>query len=225
MMRDGVGDTAKNVFVGRTPSGVTFQYRHTAGQSTTVNNVTAPNQSTDFRLVRSGLTFTGYYKAHTSTTWISLGSHTFSSFNALALTGLAVSTQTSGATTDAVFYSGKIVEPPGFLWPNLTPDPDPTPPPGTTPCAGLCSPATTFTWSGNNHQSGQLGTGAICRETTHALAGGNCSNLFNGRTLQVNGVTETCNGQNWSSVPAARNGGYCVALTAGERSDAAFALW
>jgi len=225
MMRDSIADTAKNVFVGKIPGGVTFQYRDATGQGTTVSNVTTNNQSTDFRLDRTGSTFAGYYKLHGATTWIALGSHTFSSFNVKALTGLAVSTQTATATTDAVFYSGHVIEPPGFLWPNLVAEPDPTPPPTGRPCDSLCTPPSTFTWSGNNFQSGALGTGAVCMETTHALAGGNCSNVTSPRTLQVNGVTETCNGQNWSSVPAARNGGYCVALPAGQTSSAAFALW
>lgn len=228
MMRDGVGDTAKNVFVGKTPSGVTFQYRNSTGGSTTVTNVATPNQPTDFRLVRSGnggLTFTAYSELHGTTQWNQLGSRTFTSFNPKALTGLAVSTQTSSATTDAVFYSGRLVEPPGFLWPNLQPDPEPNPPSGSGPCANSCSPVSTIPWSGSTYQSGQLGTGAICLETTHAVAGGNCSNLFNGRQLQVNDVTQTCNGQNWSSVPAPRNGGYCIELSPGDRWDASFALW
>lgn len=228
MMRDGIGDTAKNVFVGKTPGGVTFQYRNSTGGITTANNVTTPNQPTDFRLVRSGatgLTFTAYYKLHGTTNWTQLGSRTFSSFNPKALTGLAVSTQTASATTDAVFYSGRRVEPPAFLWPDLQPDPDPDPPSSGGPCDSLCSPTSTFPWSSGSYNSGQLGTGAICLETTHAVAGGNCSNLFNGRQLQVNDVTQTCNGQNWSSVPAPRNGGYCIELSAGERWDAAFALW
>jgi hypothetical protein len=62
-------------------------------------------------------------------------------------------------------------------------------------------------------------------ETTHPVAGGNCSNVFSGRQFLVNDVAQTCNGQNWSSVPPARNGGYCVELTPGERWDAAFTVW
>jgi hypothetical protein len=37
------------------------------------------------------------------------------------------------------------------------------------------------------------------------------------RTLQVNGTTEPCNSGNWPSVPAARNGGYCIQTTAGNQ--------
>ncbi len=224
MMRDNAIDTAKNVFVGKTPSGVTFQYRNSTGGSTTVSNVTTPNQPTSFRLVRSGLTFTASYRAQGSSTWLPLGSHTFSSFNAKALTGLAVSSQTSGGETNAVFFSGRKVEPPGFLWPDLQPDPDPDPGPGGSPCAGLCTGATQFTWM-NNYQSGQLGTGAVCLETSHPVAGGNCSNVFSGRQFLLNDTAQTCNGQNWSSVPPPRNGGYCVELTPGERWDAAFTVW
>ncbi|HEY6722743.1 MAG TPA: hypothetical protein VI197_01895, partial [Polyangiaceae bacterium] len=153
--------------------------------------------------------------------WILLGSYAFSSFNAKALSGLAVSSETSGGTSSAVFNSDRTIEPPGFVWLAGTPAPDPVP---ARPCDDLCTGATTFTF-GNNYQSGALGTGAICRETTEPVAGGNCSNVASGRTFQVNGVSKTCNGQNWSSVPAARNGGYCVQLSSGNWSTAAFTVW
>jgi len=224
MIRDNAIDTAKNVFVGKTPSGVTFQYRDATGGVTTVSNTNAPNVPTAFRLVRSGLTISGYYRAQGSASWISLGSHAFSSFNANALMGLAVSSQNQGARADAVFNSDVKYEPPAFLWPDLQPDNNPPAPPSGRPCDGICTGATTFTF-GNNYQSGQLGTGAVCRETTHAVMGGNCSNVTSPRQLTLNGVAETCNGQNWSSVPAARNGGYCIALAPGQRQDAAFTVF
>jgi hypothetical protein len=53
-------------------------------------------------------------------------------------------------------------------------------------------------------------------QTTQAVHGGNCGNFQSPRSLSVNGVTETCNNQNWSSVPPRRNGGYCVNVTAGQ---------
>jgi len=84
-----------------------------------------------------------------------------------------------------------------------------------TPCAGICSNPTTFTWTGS-YQSGNLGTGAVCRETTHPVVGGNCGNFSGGRTLSVNGTVMPCNNNNWPSVPPARNGGYCVSTTAGQ---------
>jgi len=220
MIRDRAIDTSKNVFVGKTPSGVTFQYRD-AANSTVVINLTTPNQPTSFRLTRTSNTFRGYYKAQGASSWILIGTYTFSSFASKAMVGLAVSSETSGGSSSAVFNSDRKFEPPGFVWLPGTPAPDPIP---ARPCDGLCSGATTFTF-GNNYQSGALGTGAICRETTDPVAGGNCSNVANGRTFQINGVSKTCNGQNWSSVPAARNGGYCVQLGTGNWSSAAFTVF
>ena len=91
-------------------------------------------------------------------------------------------------------------------------------------CAGLCTSPTVFTMNGN-YQSGNLGTGAVCYQTTSVIHGGNCSNFASPRTLKVNGTTETCGGGNWSSLPAARNGGYCIQTTSGNQSYASFALW
>jgi hypothetical protein len=90
---------------------------------------------------------------------------------------------------------------------------------GTTPCAGLCTSPVVFT--SQNYQSGNLGTGATCHETTVNLNGGNCSNLSS-RTLKVNNTTMSCNG--WS-LPAKRNGGYCIQVTAGTPSYTSFATW
>jgi hypothetical protein len=85
-----------------------------------------------------------------------------------------------------------------------------------TPCSGLCANPTTFTINGS-FQSGQLGTGAVCLQTTAVLHGGNCGNFVSPRTLSVNGTVETCNNQNWTTVPRARNGGYCIQTTAGNQ--------
>ena len=95
---------------------------------------------------------------------------------------------------------------------------------GTTACTGLCSNPVNFSINGS-YQSGNLGTGAICYQTTSTINGGNCGNFASGRTLKVNGTTETCNGGNWSSVPAKRNGGYCIQTTAGNYSYAYFTAW
>jgi hypothetical protein len=46
-----------------------------------------------------------------------------------------------------------------------------------------------------------------------------------GRTLTVNGTTETCTGSNWPSIPAKRNNGYCLQVTSGGLSYASFATW
>jgi len=95
---------------------------------------------------------------------------------------------------------------------------------GTTACTGLCTNPINFTINGS-YQSGNLGTGAVCYQTTSTINSGNCGNLASPRTLKVNGTTETCNGGNWSSVPAKRNGGYCVQTTAGNYSYAYFTAW
>ena len=77
----------------------------------------------------------------------------------------------------------------------------------------------------SSYQSGALGTGTICRQTTQKVVGGNCGNFAGGRTLSVNGKVMTCNGANWSSIPAPRNGGYCVTTTAGKHSYAYFTTY
>ena len=92
------------------------------------------------------------------------------------------------------------------------------------PCAGLCSNPINFTDNGG-FQSGNLGTGAICYQTTSTVRGGNCGNFVSPRSLKVNGTTEPCNSGNWPSVPAARNGGYCVQATAGNQSFAFFSVF
>jgi len=86
---------------------------------------------------------------------------------------------------------------------------------GNNPCAGICTNPQNITWSGS-FQGTNLGTGARCFQTTQAVNGGNCGNFQSPRSLSVNGVTEVCNNQNWSSVPPRRNGGYCVNVTAGQ---------
>jgi subtilisin family serine protease len=94
----------------------------------------------------------------------------------------------------------------------------------SNPCANFCTNPQQISWSGS-YQSGSLGTGTVCRETTQPVVGGNCGNLTSGRQLTVNGVTMPCNAQNWPSVPAAVNGGYCVQATAGNQPWAFFTLW
>jgi len=95
---------------------------------------------------------------------------------------------------------------------------------GSTPCSGLCSNPTSFTINGS-YSSGNLGTGAVCYQTTSTIKGGNCGNFVSPRTLSVNGTTESCTGGNWSSIPAKRNGGYCIQTTSGNYSYAYFTSW
>jgi hypothetical protein len=96
---------------------------------------------------------------------------------------------------------------------------------GSGPCANLCSNPSSFTVNGS-FQSGNLGTGAVCFQTTSPIHGGNCGNFASPRTLSVNGTTENCvNGGNWPSVPQPVNGGYCVQTTAGNQAWAFFTVW
>jgi hypothetical protein len=93
-----------------------------------------------------------------------------------------------------------------------------------TPCQGLCTNPTIFTINGS-FQSGNLTTSARCFQTTSVIHGGNCGNFVSPRTLSVNGQQRPCNYQNWSSVPAPRNGGYCIQVTSGNHPWAYLTAW
>ncbi|MES1172938.1 MAG: hypothetical protein ABUL62_01325 [Myxococcales bacterium] len=93
---------------------------------------------------------------------------------------------------------------------------------GGSPCSGFCSNPVTFNGA---LQSGNLGTGAVCYQTTANINGGNCGNFVSPRTLSVNGTVMTCNNGNWPSIPAKVNGGYCVYTTAGNQPWAYFTTW
>ncbi|KYF62115.1 peptidase [Sorangium cellulosum] len=93
---------------------------------------------------------------------------------------------------------------------------------GGTACSGLCTSPTLF--SGPSYNSGNLGTGAVCFETTANLTGANCGNFASGRTFEVNGTAVTCNGGN-ITLPAKRNGGYCFEASAGNQAWAYFSTW
>ena len=74
-----------------------------------------------------------------------------------------------------------------------------------------CVPDKTITGSGSGN-SGNFGTaGAYCFNTPDSITGWNCSN-FTGRTLKVNGVTETCGAM---PLPAKVNGFYYFDSSAG----------
>jgi len=98
------------------------------------------------------------------------------------------------------------------------------PPAGTNPCAGLCSNPYVFSVE-SNFQSGNLGTGSICYETTSVIHGGNCGNFVSPRTLSVNGTVMSCSYSNWATIPAPRNSGYCVQTTSGDHPWAYLTLW
>jgi len=95
-----------------------------------------------------------------------------------------------------------------------------------TPCSGLCNNPVRFSVAdGSNFQSGNLGTGTSCFETTSSLFQGESSSFVAGKTLTVNGRPEPLNG-NWNyPLPPMRNEGYCIQTTAGNNSFAAFAAW
>ena len=79
---------------------------------------------------------------------------------------------------------------------------------GTTTGAEPCVPAKTVTGG----MSGYFGTtGAYCFRTPDRISGWNCSNI-DGRTLKVNGVTETCGAL---PLPAKVNGYYYFDVSAG----------
>jgi hypothetical protein len=136
-------------------------------------------------------------------------------------------TAPGGTQEIRITYDNDLYQPPQDrnLWlDKVSVDCGPPVPTGNA-CAGLCSNPTSFTWSGATYQSGNIGTGAICRETTHPVIGGNCGNLAAGRQLLVNGTAVVCNGANWSVVPPARNGGYCIQATPGNWAWAFYTLW
>lgn len=93
---------------------------------------------------------------------------------------------------------------------------------GSTPCSGLCSSPVVF--SSQSYHSGNLGTAATCHETTASLQGLNCGSFAAGRTFHINGALVTCNGAN-VTLPATRNGGYCMQASAGDPPWAYFSTF
>ena len=95
-----------------------------------------------------------------------------------------------------------------------------------TPCSGLCNNPVRFSVAdGSSFQSGALGTGESCFETTSRLFQGESSSFQSPRTLKINGRTEPLNG-NWNyPLPPMRNDGYCIQVSAGQFPWAAFAAW
>jgi len=93
-----------------------------------------------------------------------------------------------------------------------------------SPCSGLCANPVAFSVpDGTTFSSGDLGTGAACYETLSQIDTGTCIGVPPGRRLTVNGVEETCNNQGWPSpLPQQRNEGYCIQLTPGANTNAAF---
>lgn len=88
-------------------------------------------------------------------------------------------------------------------------------------CASLCSNPTRS--SNRYYHSGNMGSQATCHELSANLSGMVCGNLASGRRLKVNGKTIDCSRH--ITLPAKRNGGYCVQTNAGPYDWAYFATW
>jgi uncharacterized repeat protein (TIGR02543 family) len=171
----------------------------TAGNAQAVLSWTAVSGATSYTVLRSTTSGSGY--------------------SAVA-TGLTTTTYTNTGLTNGTTYYYVIAAGNSCGTGVNSTQVSATPSAGTTPCSGRCSPIVVKT--GQNQQSGNLGTGAICHETTGVtFGGGNCSNMT-GRTLTVNGTTMSCS--NWA-IPAKVNNGYCIQVTSGGVSYASYSTW
>ena len=93
---------------------------------------------------------------------------------------------------------------------------------GTGPCAGICANPGEVE---PNTNSGDLGIAETCDEVIGNVRNMVCGNFVAPRTLTVNGTAEfPCGGGN-VTLPAARNGGYCMQASAGNYSYAYFATY
>jgi hypothetical protein len=90
------------------------------------------------------------------------------------------------------------------------------------PCAGLCANPTVVS---PNTSSGDLGTSATCHSVAGSTVSFLCGNFASPRTLTVNGGTPVdCSGASYT-LPAARNGGWCMQASAGNQSYAYFSTY
>ncbi len=102
MVRESLNANARNAFVMMTPGGGRyFQYRTTAGGSTTRKAAGSGTAPVWFRLVRQGTSFTGYVSSN-GTSWTTAGSATISMASA-AYIGLADTSRDDSTTATAVF--------------------------------------------------------------------------------------------------------------------------
>ena len=90
------------------------------------------------------------------------------------------------------------------------------------PCSYLCTSPTPM--PNQTFQSGSMGSGTRCFESTRNLTSGVCGGFASPRRFSVNNVQVTCNGPNFA-LPPKRNGGYCFEATAGPESWAWFSAW
>ncbi len=102
MIRESLNVNAANAFIALTPgNGVTWQYRSSAGGSTTYNNTTGLNAPYWVKLVRSGNTFAGY-RSPDSVNWTLQGSAAFTVASTVYV-GLALSSHDSSNLVPATF--------------------------------------------------------------------------------------------------------------------------
>jgi len=94
-----------------------------------------------------------------------------------------------------------------------------------SPCSGLCANPVSFSVAdGSTYASGDLGSSAVCYETTSELITGTCTPAA--RNLTVNAVPMTCNSSNeWAvPLPTQRHHGYCIQADAGPPSEVSFTV-
>jgi hypothetical protein len=96
---------------------------------------------------------------------------------------------------------------------------------GTGPCAGRCANPIVFTLGVSDYNTGDLGTGATCHETTETLTMVQCGNFVSPRSLTVNGTPVDCIGGGISFLPPKQGGGYCFQVSAGLQAWAYWVVW
>jgi regulation of enolase protein 1 (concanavalin A-like superfamily) len=109
MIRDTLDASSQQAFMAITPgNGAAFQYRTTAGGSSTNDNTTGPVAPYWVKLVRSGNTFTGYYSAN-GTTWTKEASATIA-MSASVYVGLFVVSQSNTAASTVTFSNVSLLD-------------------------------------------------------------------------------------------------------------------
>ncbi|BAC91646.1 Ig-like domain-containing protein [Gloeobacter violaceus] len=102
MIRDGFTSSARNVFVGLTPSkGITFQYRTKTGGDSGSKTVAGYKAPYWLKLVRTGDTIKGYYSSNGGS-WVWIGTQSIPMATDLFM-GLAVTSHDSAELTTAAF--------------------------------------------------------------------------------------------------------------------------
>ena len=92
-----------------------------------------------------------------------------------------------------------------------------------TPCSGRCNNPVRFSVAdGSTFNSGNLGEGAVCYETTSRLFLGSSSGFVSPRTITINGRPEPIDANFNYPLPPMRNDGYCIEISAGENETSAF---